>query len=112
MTAWPWRSAMRKFLGMCLDRRVLAGVGVVGLAIWLYAPQLVGAALPVLVVLICPLSMLVMAWTMRGSMGAPNSSLAPTERLAELERQQAQLNAAIAKTRAKLSPTLVGPAST
>ncbi len=102
---------MSKLLGMCLDRRVLGGLAVVGVGIWLYAPQLVGAALPVLVVLICPLSMLVMAWTMRGSMGTPASSVSPAERLAELERQQARLNAEIARVRAEIKPIPVRTAS-
>jgi|SRR5712691_2625202 len=95
---------------MCLDRRVLGGLAIVGLGIWIYAPQLVGAALPVLVVLICPLSMLVMAWTMRGSMSMPGTSHSPAERLAELERQQAQLSTQIAQVRAELAATHVASA--
>jgi len=97
---------------MCLDKRVLGGLAVVALGIWLYAPQLVGAALPILVVLICPLSMLVMAWTMRGSMSMSGNSQSPADRLAALERQQAQLNADIARVRAELVPNPAVSAST
>lgn len=60
---------MSRLLRMCFDWRVLGGLAIVGLGLWLYAPQLLGAALPILVVLICPLSMVLMAWMMRGSMG-------------------------------------------
>ena len=94
---------MSKLLGMCLDWRVLGGLAVVGLGIWLYAPQLIGAALPLLVLLACPLSMAVMAWMMRGSMRTQDTSLLPTARLAALEQQQARLNSEIGRVRAELA---------
>ena len=94
---------MSKVLGMCFDWRVLGGLALLGLGIWLYAPQLLGAALPLLIVLICPLSMVVMAWMMRGSMGMQASQHSATERLAALEQEQARLNAEIARARAELA---------
>ncbi|MGH2801351.1 MAG: DUF2933 domain-containing protein [Thermoleophilaceae bacterium] len=95
---------MSRLLGMCFDWRVLGGLAVVGLVIWLYAPQLLGAALPLLFVLICPLSMVLMAWMMRGSMGAQGSQPSATDRLAALEQEQARLNAEVARARAELAP--------
>ncbi len=51
---------------MCLNWKVLAGLALVGVGIWVVAPGFVGAALPVLILLACPLSMVFMAWGMRG----------------------------------------------
>ena len=55
---------------MCLNWKVLLGLAVVGLAIWVVAPQLVLAALPLLLVVVCPLSMLVMMGRMREGQSA------------------------------------------
>jgi hypothetical protein len=49
-----------RVFGMCLNWKVLAGLAMVGVGIWLLAPGVVGAALPFLLVLACPLSMLLM----------------------------------------------------
>ncbi len=97
---------MRNLLGMCFDWRVLAGLGAVGLGIWLVAPQFIAPALPILVVLICPLSMLLMARMMGSSMQRSDSLISPVERLAALEREQTRLDAEIARTRAELAPSI------
>lgn len=55
---------------MCINKKVLGGLAVAGLAIFALAPNLFGAALPLLVVAICPLSMLLM---MRGMSGSGSS---------------------------------------
>jgi len=55
---------------MCLNWKVLAGLAVVGLAVWVVAPQFVLAALPLLLVVACPLSMLLMMGRMRGGQPA------------------------------------------
>ncbi len=94
---------MSKLLGMCFDWRVLGGLALAGIGIWLSAPQLLGAALPILFVLVCPLSMVVMAWMMRGSMGAQGSQSSATDRLAALEQEQARRNAEVAHARAELA---------
>lgn len=47
-------------LKCCLNWKVIAGLGAVGLAIWVMAPGTVAAALPLLVALVCPLSMILM----------------------------------------------------
>jgi hypothetical protein len=58
-----------KMLKMCLNWKVLVGLGAVGLAIYLVAPEMVVAALPILLLAACPLSMLVMMKAMHGSQG-------------------------------------------
>lgn len=57
---------------MCFNWKVLAGLGAIGLAIWVVAPGAAAAALPLLLILACPLSMLFM-------MGAMNRQGAPAE---------------------------------
>ncbi|MBM2810448.1 MAG: hypothetical protein HW416_1207 [Chloroflexi bacterium] len=52
--------------GLCLNWKVVAALGMVGLAIWVIAPGLIWAAAPLLVLAACPLSMLFM---MRGMQG-------------------------------------------
>ena len=49
--------------GICLNWKVVAGLAAVGVGVWALAPETVGAALSVLALLACPLSMLFM---MRG----------------------------------------------
>ncbi|MGE0538822.1 MAG: DUF2933 domain-containing protein, partial [Dehalococcoidia bacterium] len=84
---------------MCLNWKVVAGLVAVGVGIWLLLPGL-AAALPLLILAVCPLSMLVMMWSM-GRMGnsecatpaagSPSAAIGPSraEQLAEL---RAQLN--------------------
>lgn len=95
---------MRRALAMCFDRRVLAGLGAVAVGVWLLAPQLFLAALPVLIVLACPLSMLAMAWMMRGEMGGARPGTA-VDRLVALERERDRLSGEIAKVRDGLDRT-------
>ena len=59
-------SPLRKAWDMiqcCLNWKVLASIAVAGLGLWLLAPSLLASALPVMLILLCPLSMLLM---MRG----------------------------------------------
>ncbi len=95
---------MRNLLGMCFDWRVLTGLAAIGVGIWIVAPQLIAPALPILVVLVCPLSMLLMMRMMGNSTAQSGSAISPTDRLAALEREQARLDAEIARTRAELAP--------
>ena len=103
-TKAPQNSAMGG-LHICLNWKVVAGLAAVGLGIWVVAPSLVWAALPILVVLACPLSMLLM---MRG-MGSGQCAAQPAqeqqtvrasvsgERLAELRAQHAAIVREIAE---------------
>lgn len=56
-----------KLGGMCLNWKVLAGLAAVGVGLWVVAPNLIGAALPLLLVAACPLSMFFMMRGMSGS---------------------------------------------
>lgn len=53
--------------GLCLNWKVVAGLAVVGVALWIVAPSVLAAALPLLVLAACPLSMLLMMCGMQGS---------------------------------------------
>ena len=67
--------------GMCFNWKVIAGLAGVGLAVWAVAPNLIGAALPVLLVAACPLSMLLMGRGMAGGQcSTPTQQSAPNER--------------------------------
>lgn len=93
---------MKSVLGLCFDWRVLTGLGAVAVGVWLFAPQYIFGALPLLLVVACPLSMVLMMVVMRGSMGG-DTKLSPAERLAALEREQAQLISEIGGTRPELA---------
>ncbi len=82
----------------CLNGKVIIGLAVVGLGVWVAAPTLVGAAVPLLLTAICPLSMLAMAVGMgRGhGMGQPTRTEAPDAALDDLPTLQAR-RAAIAR---------------
>lgn len=77
---------MLQALRACFDRRVLAVLALVGLAVWIFAPQLAAAALPILIAVACPLSMAVMAISMRGNGSATRARPGrPSEIRTELE---------------------------
>lgn len=80
-------------LRTCYDWRVLTGLAALGIGIYFVAPGLVAAALPLLVLAACPLSMLLMMKAMGGSQ-APSSS-APeagaVDRVAVLRHELASL---------------------
>lgn len=95
---------MKTILGMCLNPKVLAALGVVAVGVWILAPGFVLAILPILLFAACPLSMIFMARNMRGDM-AGHADTQPAARLAELEREQARLTAEIAQVRAQRSAT-------
>lgn len=67
-----------KFFGMCLNWKVVAGLAVAAVGVWVLAPGLIGAALPLLIVLACPLSCLFMMRGMgtMGTMGGTSSTSA------------------------------------
>lgn len=51
---------------MCCNWKVAAGLTAAGVAVFAFAPNLIGAALPVLILAACPLSMIVMMRAMSG----------------------------------------------
>lgn len=54
---------------MCFNKKVIAALGVVGVGVLVFRPSTLGAALPMLVLLTCPLSMLLMMRAMGGMSG-------------------------------------------
>ncbi|MGH2580535.1 MAG: DUF2933 domain-containing protein [Actinomycetota bacterium] len=51
---------MEKMLRMCLNWKVIGGLAAVGVGVWLVAPNLLIGALPLLLIAVCPLSMVLM----------------------------------------------------
>ena len=97
-----------KMLKMCLNWKVIAGLALVGVAFLVFAPGLAAAALPFLVLAICPISMVFMMKPMNGDMGSGSRSgqacamsgqKRPEDRearLAQLRAQQQELGSKIA----------------
>lgn len=86
----PWMNILRA----CFDWRVLTGLAALGVAIYLVAPGLIAAAVPLLLLAACPLSMLLMMRAMGGQQS--NSGPGPTERIradrvADLRHELAEL---------------------
>lgn len=93
---------MKKALQMCLNWRVLAGLGGVAVILWLVAPKAVLGVLPFLALLACPISMILMMRTMQGDRadsksGQPGSSRSRNSR----EQGLAELKGRLADTRAE-----------
>lgn len=64
------------FNSCCMNWRVIVGLAAVGLGVWLVAPGLVAGAVPLLIVAMCPLSMLVMMGGMPRGQGSSQSACA------------------------------------
>lgn len=67
---------MMNLLKACYDWRVVTALGAVGVGVFVLAPTLIVAALPLLLVAACPLSMMVMMKTMSGH--EASADLAPS----------------------------------
>ncbi len=88
-----------KMLKMCLNWKVLAGLAAVGAGIYLVAPDLVVAAIPLLLLAACPISMVLMMWSMQRMQGhgeqtlqeEPNPGVTREEGIARLRAQRAAL---------------------
>lgn len=61
--ASPFRVVVN-IIKCCLNPKVIVVLGVAGVGLWLFVPNALVAALPVLLVLVCPISMLLMALSM------------------------------------------------
>ena len=105
---------MGNMLRMCLNWKVLAGLGLVAVGVGVYRPGLLGAALPILLLAACPLSMLWMMRTMSHSEGA--ASRTPTPGIADdpaelrtrmnlLAAEQEQISEQLARLRTPPFPT-------
>lgn len=76
---------MMKMLRACYDWRVIAALAAVGVSVLILAPNLIGAALPLLLLAACPLSMLLMMKAMGGQ--APNARPVAATRPADRAEQ-------------------------
>ena len=93
---------MRRLVASCcLNWKVVSGLALIGVGIWLLAPTLVGAAVPVLLAAICPLSMLAMLIGMGSRRGMTQTEplnppdaqgLTPADHLAALRAHLATLD--------------------
>lgn len=91
---------MLRSLRCCLNPKVIGGLVAVAVMLWLMAPESGTAALPLLIVLVCPLSMGVMMWQMRRGAGrtAPAAGEAAT---AAPDAEVAALREELAMARAR-----------
>ena len=90
-----------KMLKCCLNWKVIAGLIVVGAGIFALAPDLALSALPILLLAICPLSMMLMMWGMQGNEAeehgaAQEANLSRDQQIDRLRAQQATLTDQIA----------------
>jgi membrane protein implicated in regulation of membrane protease activity len=88
---------MNSMLSTCLNWKVLVAAGVLAAAVLVFAPDLAGAALPLLLLAICPLSMIVMLVVMRGVRGSKRDA-------EEQPQPEAQLTALPMSTISNLTP--------
>ena len=87
----------------CINGKVVGGLALAGLVVFAVAPSLIGAALALLVLAACPLSMVVMMRTMQGrrGQGAPGSAAGAAECDGEGQAaERAQLRAEVDQLRA------------
>ncbi|GAA3137358.1 hypothetical protein JOF29_000072 [Kribbella aluminosa] len=82
-------------LSMCLNKKVLIGLGAVAVGLFLFRPGWAVAALPVLILAVCPLSMIFMMRGMKGqgaNGASPGSGAKPqaagTASASEIDRSQ------------------------
>ena len=76
----PRRNSPLQMLFLCLNWKVVAGLVVVGVIVWIVAPQVLLGAIPLLIVAACPLSMLFM---MRGMHGGGKNTPSPLVQMNE-----------------------------
>ena len=73
------QTAFRNLQKMCLNPKVLIGLAIVGTAVFLLAPHLILAVLPLLFLAACPLSMLLMGRAMMGGHHQSAQADAPSD---------------------------------
>ena len=92
-------------LRVCADWRVVAALVAVGAGVALFAPNLVSAAIPLLIVAACPLSMILMMRTMGDHQSKPNMDMDGfgdrrshvEDRLAVMQLERLQLERELAR---------------
>jgi hypothetical protein len=90
----------------CFNKRVLIGLGVAALAILAVSPRLFGAALPLLIIAACPLSMVLMMRSMNRSRdhagGSSMSGCGTPSGRADSDAQVRELQEEVNRLRAEL----------
>lgn len=89
---------MKQVLGFCLNWRAAAVLGAFAVAVWVVAPQLALALLPILLLALCPLSMLFMMRRM-GQHEQSGAGADPQARLRSLEREHARVREELERLR-------------
>src|SRR3546814_19666292 len=82
---------------MCFNKKVVAALAIVALTIYLFVPNLVAAAIPLLILAACPLSMVLMMRMMSRSdegSGCSSSRADTDDALSQLRAEVATLRAA------------------
>ena len=80
---------------MCINKRVVAGLAVAAFALFALSPRLLGTLAPVLIMAVCPLSMVLMMRGMSGRSDQPDPS-SDDRQLRELEEEVNRLKAELA----------------
>jgi hypothetical protein len=75
-------------LRACLDWRVVSGIAALGIAVYLVNPAILAAAFPLMLIAVCPLSMILMMRAMASQPAQPKVS-DPVERAGQLRIQLA-----------------------
>ena len=96
------------YLRACLDPRVLGVVALAGVAVVIFAPGLIAAAIPLLIVAACPLSMLVMMRTMGGH-AAASGPASGSDRVTDLRRELAELTDRQRRVESELAASDLAP---
>lgn len=84
---------------MCINKKVVGGLVIAGLALYLIAPNLIGAALPLLVLAVCPLSMIVMMKMMSGDKSESATPTDPASAGTDVDAELAKLRAEVGRLR-------------
>jgi len=104
---------MGKMLRMCLNWKVIAALAGVGALVWLVAPNLLAAAVPLLVVAICPLSMVLMMGAMSrrpSSIETDGTVREGPDRLGALVQEREEIDRQIAQLKLSPKPSVVDDA--
>ena len=90
-----------KLFGMCIDKRVVAGVITAGVLLWWLAPGAFAAALPLLIFAICPLSMLLMMKAMNQMGGDKQPAATQSSPMSAAPDDVSAVSAAVADVEAR-----------
>ena len=81
---------------MCINKRVVAGLAVVAVAVFVLSPRLLGTIGPVLIMAACPLSMLLLMSRMAGREQSSEEAAGGDRQVHELEEEVNRLKAELA----------------